>query len=293
MISRFGFASLGVCLFLVAPGCRRDVPLPDAPAPRIVSFSPALTETLCYLGLQDHIVGVTTYCRMPAGPERPRLGDMFQMNPEAILAVQPDLLLAQTSKEEMFDPLRRVAPDLDIETFEIETIDGLLSAMQRIGRLTGREPRATQAVASIRDRMHALRERMAGLDRPRVIFLMGYERPSAAGGDTFLGDIIDLAGGINAGTDLPGQRRWKDTNIEAVIRARPDLVLCLVDGPHQPAREYFARFDALATPDQPGGRVTLLSDSGWTVISPRFLERVETLAAMLHPEVMAEEENGE
>ena len=62
---------------LVLAGCQRDLPRPEAPHPRTVSFSPAITAMLFEMGLDDHIVGVTTYCTVPEGLDIPVVGSQL------------------------------------------------------------------------------------------------------------------------------------------------------------------------------------------------------------------------
>jgi len=65
---------------------------------RIVSTSPSITEMLYALGLGDRVVGVTTYCHYPPEAARkPKIGNYLQPNLETILALRPDLVVAEIS----------------------------------------------------------------------------------------------------------------------------------------------------------------------------------------------------
>jgi len=63
--------------------------------PRIVSFAPSLTQILFDMGLSRNIVGVTRWCVLPKGVSKPIVGDRFHVNTEAILNVDPDIILIQ------------------------------------------------------------------------------------------------------------------------------------------------------------------------------------------------------
>ncbi len=64
-------------------------------AQRIVSLSPKLTRQLCVLDMNDHIVGVTTYCVRPESMvHKEKIGSLQHLHIEKILALQPDIVVA-------------------------------------------------------------------------------------------------------------------------------------------------------------------------------------------------------
>ena len=70
--------------------------LGDCPHRRIVSLVPSLSEAIELLGLGDRLVGVTEYCVLPEGAfdGLPKLGGTKDADVEAIVAVSPDLVIA-------------------------------------------------------------------------------------------------------------------------------------------------------------------------------------------------------
>ena len=88
--------ALSFCLVQAGPARADDA---AAEGPRIVSFSPALTRILFDMNLGHHVVGVTRFCRLPDGIERPRIGDAETISAETILAVRPDIILTQSLPE--------------------------------------------------------------------------------------------------------------------------------------------------------------------------------------------------
>lgn len=251
--------------------------------PRIVTFSPALTRLAFEIGMGDRVVGVTNHCRLPDGKERPRLGDAFTINAERILSVRPDLIVAQTHPRK-FDGVRALAPNIRIETFEIETLEDVADAAERLGRLAGTPEKGRAAAARFRARLAALRALTTGRDRPRVLYVMGTDRPAVAGADTFIGDLIAAAGGVNAARDIPGETRWRQTQIDHVVAARPEVILCQYTGAGgaDAATEYWLQWEDL--PAARDGRVYVVDDE-WTVPSLALADRAERLAVTLHPDL--------
>ncbi|MFW6132918.1 MAG: iron chelate uptake ABC transporter family permease subunit [Planctomycetota bacterium] len=255
-------------------------PRPDAPRPRLVTFSPALTRIAFEAGLGEHVVGVTNHCMLPGGERRPRLGDAFTVNAERILSVRPDAVLIQFGRGK-FDGVTALAPDVSVEHFEIERVDDVAAAVERIGRLAGEPEAGLRAAGRFRRRLDRVDDRTTGLENPRVLFVIGTDRPVAAGPETFIGDMIRIAGGVNAGADIPGSTRWRRTQIDHVAAARPDVLICQHAGDPAGEGEYWLQWRE-DLPAAREGRVFAV-DAAWTVPSLALAERTARLALTLHP----------
>ena len=274
-------AALVILLLMSAPLLAADPPRPDAPRPRVVSFSPAITEMLFDMGLGDHVVGVTNHCTPPAGQERARIGDAFTVNASVILAAAPDVIFTQVAPVK-FKGARDLNPQLQVIGLEIERLADVPAAMMRIGETVGRPDLSEARCTVFNDQIQAVRDRVAGMRRPRVLFVMGTDRPAASGPGTFIGDLIVAAGGVNAGGDIPGSTRWRRTHIDAIVAAAPDVLICqnFEKGASERARKYWLQWRDL--PAAATGRVYVVNDPGWTIPSPRLADRASELAWMVH-----------
>ena len=278
-----------VAVLLVAAlsfsGCRTSSPPPpqsDARSPRIVSFSPALTDILYDMGLGDHVVGVTSYCLPPPGSDPPVVGDRTRVSAEAILAVRPDVVLIQQNPDD-FGALKTIAPNIRIEHVRIETLADIAATIERIGKITAAEQLGKVYREDFDRRCEAVRLRVSGLNRPKVLFVFGYERPGTSGKGTFLDEMIQLAGGVNAPT-AHGYTRYPTLNRENILAMEPDVLICQVaSGSEQKAIEYFQTFRDL--PAIKNDRLFVVTDRRWTIPSMRSAEFAEKLAEMIHPSV--------
>jgi len=272
---------LTTAALLLAGGCRERPADASGTRPRVVTFSPALTDLVWQMGLSDHVVAVTNYCALPAAQSRPAVGDRMHVNVEAILSARPDVVLIQQDAKP-FEALRRVNPSIRIEKFEIETLKDILSAIDRIGQVLGKADVASRFKKGFLARLDAVRSRVRGLPRPRVLFTMGYGSPVVARDDNFIGDLIELAGGKNAGADIKGLQRWQKADIESVLVAAPEVLICQAD----PGREAKARQFWTAVRDLPAARdqrVFVVTDRRWTIASAHVAELAEKLSDMIHP----------
>jgi iron complex transport system substrate-binding protein len=292
-----------------ACGCKdKTVPLPSAASPRLVTYSPALTKLVLDMGLGDHIVGVTNLCDVPPGLRPRRVGDIMRPpSVEAILSVKPDAILIQQDAGG-FEPVRLVAPNIRVEHFTIETIADIPPAVERIGQICGRPDDAKAALAKWRSDLDAAEAVAAGrampatgaaamraatavaasvpagesaaemnrTKRPRVLFVMGYQNPSTGGAGTFISDMIERAGGVNAAAEL---RMWSPIGLEYALSVRPDVLVCLLDSPAQNESDARAFWQPAL---RAGARWVVLSDRNWEIPGLHTAGCVLKLANILH-----------
>ncbi|MFH1466176.1 MAG: ABC transporter substrate-binding protein [Pseudomonadota bacterium] len=263
--------------------CSRPVAVEEEPsAPRLASFSPALTELLFSMGLGAQVVGVTRYCELPAGEERPVLGDAITVSAEGVLAVAPDVLLIQ-SDPARFAPIQQLDPALQIEHFSIETIADIAAAQRRLGVLAGQPARGDAAARAFEAGLEEVRAKSAGLARPRLLFVTGSEKPGTAGQGTFVDELIGLAGAENAAAHLHG---WATLDLEYVLAAEPHILVCW--SPAADSARDLARWRALEDlPAARDGRVYGISAQSWITPTPKLVGHAEELLAMVHPELAA------
>jgi len=259
---------------------------------RIVSLAPNITETLFALGLGDRIVGVTRYCTYPpAARTRARVGGYFHPDYEAIIALQPDLVILLTDHRRP----KRNLEDLGLRTLVVKnkSISDVMESIETMGTVCGARERAGELLEDIRARMERIRELTAGLPRPRVLISVerdvgsgSVESASISGREGFHGKMIELAGGVNA---YGGSVEFPRLSGEGLIRLDPQVIIDLV--PDAAGRgleaasilrdwESISRIDAVRR-----GRVHVFGDDYMVIPGPRFILILEEMARVIHPEV--------
>ncbi len=273
---------------LVGPGkVDANVPGPRAPS-RIVSMAPNLTEILFALGLGDRVVGVTQDSDYPPPAlSRPRVGTFWQPNIEAIIAAKPDLVvtLAFEQQRELARRLKRIGYDCLI--VNMESIDDLFKAIATVGETAGAHEQAQELSRSIKTRMHQFREATAGSPRVKVLWVVQREPLRIAPRDTFINEMIELAGGENAvGSTL---RNYPPIGAEQVIAAGPEVVIEPVMVPGSPdgqRRQAFAYWQRFANVPAVGNRRIYVIDGDLVSrLGPRLPEGIEIIAKCLRPEL--------
>jgi len=274
---RIFLLALLTALFAGCDPAPSTAPEPLGP-PRLASLAPALTQMSFALGLGEQVVGVSRYCGLPDGEQRPVLGDALTVSTEAVLATEPDILLIQSDPAK-YATLQQLDPGLRIEHFSIETLADISAALRRLGSLAGQPERGEQHAAHLETGLDTLRGQTEGLDRPKVLFVMGSEKPGSAGKGSFVHELIELAGGDNAAGELEG---WPTLNLEYVLAAQPDVLICWTSP--QNAEQDLERWSSLTDlPAAQTGRIHIVTASSWTLPTPILLEHAQQLRDWFHP----------
>lgn len=203
-----------------------EVTLEEAPK-RIVSTSPSETEILFALGLGDRIVAVSDYDNYPAEAlDKPKIGGTWDPNEEAIIAMEPDLVIGGISmREDIAERLR----SLGLALFKVEpkTLEEALDAILALGEITGARDAAETLVAAMREDIRKVTEAAAAIpEEEKVRVYLEFAPGWTVGSGEYLDELIRLAGGINIAGNTEG---WAMINEESIVQADPDVILYAKD----------------------------------------------------------------
>ncbi len=294
--SLFGLGS-AVLLAVGLLGCGAEdfVPAAVAPPPeRIVSMSPALTETLFALGLGDRVVGVTRFCLYPDEVLGiPKVGGYLDPNWEAIVTLEPDLVVLMESHSGAESRLS----GLGIRTVRVnqQKVADILASIQQLAEVCGVPDRGELLRADVEQRLERIRRAVSGRSEPRVVVSVGRSPGSgrlstvwAVGPGTFLDDALSLAGGVNA---VPGgvAGAYPEISAEGLLHLDPDDILDVIpelEDSGMAVEAALADWQSLgAVRAVREGRVHVLGRHCLSIPGPRVAEVVEAFARVLHPEV--------
>lgn len=195
-----------------------------APAQRIVSLAPSLTELAYAAGAGQRLVGAVAYSDYPAAARQlPTVGNANKLDLEAVLALQPDLVLAWDSGNPAAQLARLQALDIPVYIAEPRRLDDIALLLERIGTLAGTRARADQAVRAFRARQAALRERYSGRPVVRMFYEVWHRPLMTVNGDHTISAVIRLCGGRNVFADLP--QLSGQVALEAVLAADPEAIV--------------------------------------------------------------------
>jgi len=205
----------------------RQITLKELPQ-RVVSLAPSLTEILFAVGAGDQVVGVTEYCNYPAEAEsREQVGAFSAktISVEKIVALKPGLVLASGP---IHEPVIEALENVGVVVVSVDpaTLDEVYEDIELVGRMTGHPEAAAQTVAEMKSRIGevvAVVETIPRAERVTVFWQIWDEPLMTAGPDTFPGQMIALAGGINIFAEL--SEDWPTVSVEEVLKRNPAVIV--------------------------------------------------------------------
>jgi iron complex transport system substrate-binding protein len=228
-----------------------------APAQRIVSLAPHLTELAFTAGAGDRIVATVEYSNHPdAARQIPRIGDAFRVDLERLVALRPDAVLVWESGTPTPTVERIRALHLAVVSFQTQRLEHVATVLRAIGQLAGTGEIAERAAADYERHIQELRDRYR--DRTPVrVFIEVDDRPLyTVNGKQIMSEIVELCGGRNVFADL--NELAPAISIEAVIAANPQAIISTDDTVPDAAATWarWRHIDAVRT----GNVYTLRSD---------------------------------
>lgn len=191
---------------------------------RVVTLAPHLAELVCAVNACDQLVGVGEYTDAPAQAARlPKVGSALAINLEALLALQPSLVLIWDGGTPAAQVARVKALGLRSESFKIRDLDGIADALDRIGQRLGHADDAKRAAQAYRQRLAALRAQYRGRPRLRVFYQIDSGPVYTINRDSPIHAALDLCGADNVFADLPTVSAT--VSAEAILAADPDVVV--------------------------------------------------------------------
>jgi len=218
------FPLAGLCADIEVVDDRGDTLVLERPARRIVSLAPHVTELLFAAGAGESVIGVVNHSDFPAAArEIQQIGSNRSVSQEALVALQPDLVIAWYSGNgpEIIDRLR--AFGLKVYVNEPRVLADVARSLENFGALAGAGAIGAAAARAFIDGYEALEHRYRERSPVSVFYQVWDEPLTTLNGEHLISDVIELCGGRNVFADaLPLAPR---ISIESVVRSNPDTIV--------------------------------------------------------------------
>ncbi len=233
-----------LCVLLLATaGCGGTADRVDtaqesaAPARRVVSLIPSVTEIFVELGATERLAARTDSDDAPALAHLPSVGGALSPSLEVLAASEPDLVIAWSGSD--VSALERVVSEQGrVRTTSVDRLDDIPRAIGEVGAWIGEAARAGELKRRFRSILAAVERPIPEAERPSVLWVVWSEPIVVAGPETFLDDIIAVAGGRNAVAETRSE--WPQLGVEPLFSLDPDIVVW-PDGPGMFPREQLGR----------------------------------------------------
>jgi len=171
-------------------------------ARRVVSLVPSATQTLRALGAGDVLVGRTDFDTETWASRLPSVGGGIEPDLEAVVALEPDLVVRFAGEQDPRTPARLDALGIPHLAVRPDRVEDIYRTAELLGDATGYRAQADSLVEAIRQDLAMVERSVQGLERLRVAYVLGGTPPWVAGPGTYIDEIVSLAGGDNVFADL-------------------------------------------------------------------------------------------
>jgi len=262
---------------------------------RIISLAPANTEFLFALGLEKEIVGVTTYANYPKEAlEKEKIGTVIEPNIEKIVSLEPELILSNAvNKLETVKRLRELG--YNVAGFNARTVDEAIIMIKKVAKLAGREERGREIVTEMYLQLAEIKNlvdnKLKVNNRPRVFYEIWNDPLYTAGKNTFINDIVHIAGGVNIGAKARGE--WPQYSLEKLLIVNPDIYISSPhSAPHKVTvksiknRANYQTINAVKN-----NKIYILDQDIVSRPSPRIIEGIKEMTKAIFPDLADEINN--
>ncbi|MDA4128716.1 MAG: ABC transporter substrate-binding protein [Thaumarchaeota archaeon] len=193
------------------------VQLPETPT-RMISFSPAITETLFMLGLGEHIVGVSAFCaRPPEARLKKRVGSYNTAREDLLRDLRPDVIFTVTGYQRDF--AFKLSKSFPVYPFELPvSVSGIIDFVVKLGLVVNAAEEARDLSAKL---IRSLPKAQHSSRRPSTYVEIDLGGPVSFGAYSYITDALHLLGAESIFANVRSE--WLTPNFEEVKGADPDI----------------------------------------------------------------------
>lgn len=248
---------------------------------RILSLAPSNTELLWALGKGDLQVGRTDFCDFPEDVKKiASVGGIVTPNYEKILSVKPDLVLMTSGSVPVRDKLTKEY-GLTVLVVDPKDLNQMAAGVKSLGIAVNAQPAAETLLRQIDKTVKEVEATVAkATSKPKVFYELWHDPLMTAGKNTFVNDMIRVAGGQNVGAEVDG---WAEFSLEKLQAANPELIIA---GSQDAAAKIKERKGWEGFKAVKEGKVIPVADQNLIVRpGPRLIEGLKWMARTIHPEL--------
>ncbi|MBI5573554.1 MAG: ABC transporter substrate-binding protein [Elusimicrobia bacterium] len=194
---------------------------------QIISLAPIITKSLCLLGVENKIVGISFYCKeLPEVKDKEIVGTFTNMNLEKIISLKPDIVLCSSIMDNrQIEKLRNVK--VNVVTFSpAKKFSELCEFFLQLSEIVNKKQKANKIIKEATEKINIVKQKMSKLPKLKVIVQIGANPLFVANKDYFINDLIEFAGGIN----IAKNAKTGLYSREEVLKQNPDVIIILTMG---------------------------------------------------------------
>lgn len=201
----------------------REVTLPK-PAQRIIALAPHVVENLYSAGAYQKIVAAVEYSDFPEGAsDLPRVGGAASISIEAIVKLQPDLVVAWTSGLGLENLRKLEALGVKVYASEPKTLDDIPKTIRDLGELSGTFETADASAKKFEKTRKELNEQHLKKTRRSVFYQVWSHPLLSINKNQMIHHVIELCGGVNIFSESIATT--PKISAEAVLLHNPHVII--------------------------------------------------------------------
>jgi len=245
---------------------------------RVVSLAPNLTESIFAVGGGDRLVGVTTFCNYPEqAKEIAKIGDTMNPNMESIVALKPDIVFVSTASQIENFTKTLETNGIAVYVTNPTSLDAVVKNLLQLAEILGTNETAGQTASDLKRRIGAIREKVKDEKSVRVFVQFSNEPIFTMGKESFVNEVISLAGGESVTKDV--ESAFPKISKETASTYNPDVIILSESDDNKEPNDAFKNSPAVKNKRIYKVNADLLSRPG-----PRLVDALEQIAKDLHPE---------
>jgi len=262
----------------------RRVAVPDDPQ-RVISLAPSITEIVFALEQGNRLKAVTRYSDYPhEATQLPRIGSYVRLDIERIVALNPDLCIATKDGNPKAIIDRLASLNIPVYVVDPHSLNTILETIREIGTILNADDRAITLTTSMRARIQRVKSRVAQVNhRPRVFFQIGVSPIVSVGTETFIHELIEIAGGKNL---AEGPLAYPRFSREQVLTLKPEVLIITSMARQAVFEQIKAQWRRWPNiPAVRDDRIHLVDSDLFDRPSPRLVNGLELLIRLIHPQL--------
>lgn len=205
----------------------------DKPVTKIISLMPHATELLFEVGAGSQIIGAVKYSNYPeAAKAIPRVGSYGAINIEAVIALQPELVVAwpEANRSRELDRLRALGVSIFVSN--PSDYDSISASLINLGKITGNDKKAKNVQETFSKKLDSLRQEFSQKEKVSVFYQVWDSPLITQNGNTFISRAISLCGGVNIFSELPMTN--PQVSVESILVQDPQVIIASGMGESRP-----------------------------------------------------------
>ncbi len=194
----------------------------DKPPERVVSLVPSVTYLLHHLALENNIIGITQFCKLPKHYKKDKtlIGGTKEVKLNRVEALKPDLFILskEENTKELAENLSQIAPVFVSDVYNCQSNIELIRTLGIVFQKTSDADKLLDRISLEKQRII---KRNQGKQLKTLYFI--WQNPwMSVGRDTFINQMMQLAGFDNI---LANQKRYPTVDLSKINPNDVDVIL--------------------------------------------------------------------